>query len=114
MLAPRSLLAAFVLAVMIHPAMAANDGNGAADGVQEESPPADARPPAVRPRGDAGSGANAATCAKPILTPGQRAERKALREQRLAQGMQPPSRTAEQKARAAARRAALCSNNQPR
>jgi len=114
MLALKSLVVASALALMVHPAIAANDGSGGANGVQEGSPPAGARPPAVRPRGDAGIGANAATCARPTLTPEQRAERKALREQRLAQGIQPPRRTAEQKARAAARRAARCSNYQPR
>jgi len=114
MLALKSLVVASAFALMVHPAIAANDSSGGANGVQEGFPPAGARPPATRPRGDAGIGANAATCARPTLTPEQRAERKALREQRLAQGIQPPRRTAEQKARAAARRAARCSNYQPR
>jgi len=112
MLALKSLIAACVFAVLLHPAMAANDagGYGAADGMQEGTPSAGApAPAAIRPRGDAG-GANAATCARPKLTPEQRAERKAMREQRLAQGVQHPPRTAEQKARAAARRAARCRN----
>ena len=88
MLALKSLVVASAFALMVHPAIAANDGSGAANG--------------------------AATCARPGLTPEQRAERKVLREQRLVQGIQPPRRTAEQKARAAARRAARCSNYQPR
>jgi hypothetical protein len=110
MLALKSLLAACTFALLVHPAVAANDaeGRGAADGMQERSPPAGAPTPTVRPRGDSGIGTNTATCARPKLTPEQRAERKALREQRMAQGMQPPPRTAEQKARAAARRAARC------
>lgn len=108
MLASKSVVAAFAFTMMINPAIAANDGPGAAYGTQEGSPPAGALPPSSRARGDAGAGANAATCAKPMLTSEQRAERKALREQRLAQGMQHPPRTAEQKARMAARRAARC------
>jgi hypothetical protein len=91
MLALKSLVAVCAFTLLIHPAMAANDASG-----------------------NAGNGANAATCARPKLTPEQRAERRALREQRLAQGIQPPQRTAEQKARAAARRASLCSNYQSR
>jgi hypothetical protein len=114
MLALKSLVVSGVLALMVHPAMAANDGSGAVNGVQQGSPADGSLPPAVRQRGDTGIGANAATCTRPKLTPEQRAERKALREQRLAQGIQPAPRTAEQKARAASRRAALCNNLQPR
>jgi len=88
MLALKSLVAVCAFTLLIHPAMAANNVQG--------------------------GGANAATCAKPRLTPEQRAERRALREQRLAQGIQPRQRTAEQKARAAARRASRCSNERPR
>jgi hypothetical protein len=111
MLALKSLVAACAFALLVHPAIAANDadGSGAPDGMQEGSPAAGTPAPATRPRADAISGANSATCAaRPRLTPEQRAERKALREQRVAQGVQHPPRTAEQKARAAARRAARC------
>jgi len=106
MLALKSLVAVCALTLLVHPAMAVNDGSAAAKDVPGGFP-ADG---GARPRSDASHGANAVTCARPRLTPEQRAERRALREQRLAQGIQPPHRTAEQKARAAARRASRCSN----
>ena len=64
MLALKSLVAVCAFTLLIHPAMAANDASG-----------------------NAGNGANSTTCARPTLTPEQRAERRALREQRLAQGV---------------------------
>ena len=93
----KNLAAALVLALLAGTAMAANDSGarGAPIGRQDGAFPV---------------GANAENCSRPRLTPEQRAERKALREQRQAQGIQQPPRTAEQKARAAARRAARCGN----
>lgn len=113
MLPLKSLLAACVFAVMVHPTLAANDARsgGSANGMQDGSLPAGTPPPATAPRGHGGIGTNAATCAKPRLTPEQQAERKARREERLAQGgRQHTPRTAEQKSRAGARRTARCDN----
>src|SRR3954447_3418597 len=92
----KNLVAALVFATLVPPAMAANDSG------------ARGAPYPGWPRADAGI--DGTHCSRPRLSPEQRAERKALREQRQAQGMQHPPRTAEQKARAAARRAARCGN----
>ena len=91
----KNLVAALVFATLAFPALAAND-----PGARAPSPG----------WSHADAGIDGANCSRPRLTPEQRAERKALREQRQAQGMQHPPRTAEQKARAAARRAARCGN----
>ena len=47
MLALKSLVVASAFALMVHPAIAANDSSGGANGVQEGFPPAGARPPAA-------------------------------------------------------------------
>jgi hypothetical protein len=106
MSALKGLVGVCAFAVMILPAFANNVSRQGAVNV----PQGLALPPdqhlGTRVRSDSGA------CAKPRMTPEQRAQRRALREQRLAQGIHHVQRTPEQKARAAARRAARCANGQ--
>jgi len=105
MLSFRHFVAISAFALMVHPALAANDTEGQAP----TSLPAAGQTPGVQSPGDSTAGTNALKCAKPKLTPEQRAERKAQRQQHLAQGTAHRSaKTPEQKAQAAARRAAVC------
>ena len=97
MLSLKGLLCVAALAVLIQPAAWA--ANGAATGdVPGSAPTGTSRvnPPAP--------GA-CVKAAKPALSDQERARRKALRAERVALGVQPPQRTAEQKAAHRARMA---------
>lgn len=110
MLALKSLIVAGMFAVAIHPAMAANDGG------QRDIPSRPAGSLEMNQAHATTAGVNGAPCdcEKPKPTLEQRAERRARAERHLALGIPPKVKSPEQKASAAARRAARCNTTQSR
>lgn len=109
----KSLIAVCALAVVSQQALAANDSGGyvASDGFQSGAVPYTKTSPMGRASRNPVVNANA-SCSKLQLTPEQKAQRQARRNQQGNMRTHAP-KSPEQKAQVAARRAARCGSVQP-